>query len=179
MRSFRVVGTVACALFLTAADNPHIEDLLWQHRNLGKAFYENPDTHLRAVTELREALGLKPDSVRERINYGLALLHAGQTETGIAELVRAQKQDPSLPHTWFSLGIAYKHSGDYDKAIEQFKGMIRLVPTEPVPHYNLGAVLRSQGNTQAALPEFREAERLNPDLAGPHFQTPGSQPRRG
>lgn len=170
MRSLHVLGAVACALLLAAADNPHTEDLLWQHRNLGKAFYENPDTHLQAVTELREALRLKPDSVRERINYALALLHAGQTETGIAELVRAQKQDPSLPHTWFNLGIAYKHAGDYDKAIEQFKGMIRLAPTEPVPHYNLGAVLRSQGNTQAALPEFLEAERLNPDLAGPHFQ---------
>jgi tetratricopeptide (TPR) repeat protein len=170
MRSLRVLGAIACALFLTAADNPHTEDLLWQHRNLGKAFYENPDTHLQAVTELREALRLKPDSVRERINYGLALLHAGQTATGIAELVRAQKQDPSLPHTWFNLGIAYKHAGDYDKAIEQFKGMIRLAPTEPVPHYNLGSVLRSQGNTQAALPEFLAAERLNPDLAGPHFQ---------
>ncbi len=170
MRSLRVVGAVACALFLTAAGNPQTEDLLWQHRNLGKAFYENPDTHLQAVTELREALRLKPDSVRERINYGLALLHAGQTATGVAELVRAQKQDPSLPHTWFNLGIAYKHAGDYEKAIEQFKGMIRLTPSEPVPHYNLGSVLRSQGNTQAALPEFLEAERLNPDLAGPHFQ---------
>jgi hypothetical protein len=170
MRRLLVFGATACALFLLAADNPHTDDLLWQHRNLGKAFFENPDTHLKAVTELREALRLKPDSVRERINYGLALLHAGQAEAGVAELVRAQKQDPSLPYTWFNLGIAYKHAGDYDKAIEQFKGMIRLTPSEPVPHYNLGAVLRSQGNTQAALPEFLEAEKLNPDLAGPHFQ---------
>ncbi len=175
MRSLPAFVAVACALFLTAADNPHTNDLhtsdlLWQHRNLGKAFFENPDTHLKAVTELREALRLKPDSVRERVNYGLALLHAGQTEAGVAELVRAQKQDPTLPHTWFNLGIAYKHAGNYDKAIEQFKGMIRLRPSEPVPHYNLGAVLRSQGDTAAALPEFLEAERLNPDLAGPHFQ---------
>jgi hypothetical protein len=170
MRCLPVLGAVVCALFLIAADNPRTEDLLWQHRNLGKAFFENPDTHLQAVTELREALRLKPDSVRERINYGLALLHAGQTETGMAELMRAQRQDPKLPHTWFNLGIAYKHAGNYDKAIEQFRGMIRLAPTEPVPHYNLGAVLRSQGNTQAALPEFLEAERLNLDLAGPHFQ---------
>jgi len=85
MRSLSVFVGVACALFLTAADNPHANDLhmgdlLWQHRNLGKAFFENPDTHLKAVTEVREALRLKPDSVRERVNYGLALLHAGQTE---------------------------------------------------------------------------------------------------
>ena len=163
-------AVVLCAVFVIAADNPPAEDRLWEHRNLGKAFYENPDTHVQAVTELREALRLNPDSPTERINYGLALLRAGQTDAGVAELIRAQKQDAANPHTWFNLGIAYKHSGDYDRAIEQFKGMIRLVPAEPVPHYNLASVLRSKGDSQAALPEFLEAERLNPNLAGPHFQ---------
>jgi len=155
---------------LLAADVPQSETRLWQYRNLGKAFYENPDTHAQAVGQLRAALQLKPDSVRERINYGLALLHAGQTDAGAAELLKAQKQDPSIPHTWFNLGIVYKHAADYDKAIEQFRGMIRLVPGEPVAHYNLGSVLRSKGDNQAALSEFLEAERLNPNLAGPHFQ---------
>ena len=88
----------------------------------------------------------------------------------MAELLKAQKQDPSNPHTWFNLGIAYKHAGDYDQAIEQFKGMIKLVPAEAVAHYNLASVLRSQGNNEAAIPEFLEAERLNAGLAGPHFQ---------
>jgi hypothetical protein len=172
MTKSRFVGALlaAAALLLTAADAPPAEDRLWEHRNLGKAFYENPDTHVQAVTELREALHLNPNSARDRINYGLALLRAGQTDEGIAELVKAQKQDPSNPHTWFNLGIAYKHAGDYDKAIEQLQGMIKLVPNEAVAHYNLASVLRSKGDSEAALPEFQEAERLNPNLAGPHFQ---------
>ncbi len=159
-----------CAFFIGAADNPTVTTQLWEHRNLGKAFYENPDTHQQAAEELRKALQVAPTSVREHINYGLGLLRAGQTDAGIAELIRAQKQDPSLPHTWFNLGIAYKHAGDYDKAIEQFQGMIRLIPNEPTAHYNLAASLRSKNDNQAALPEFLEAERLNGDLAGPHFQ---------
>ena len=167
---FAGLAVLMGVLFLTAADVPPAEDRLWEHRNLGKAFYENPDTHVQAVTELHEALLLNPNSVRDRINYGLALLRAGQTDEGVAELVKAQKQDPSNPHTWFNLGIAYKHSGDYDKAIEQFQGMIKLVPTEAVAHYNLASVLRSKGDSDAALPEFLEAEKLNPNLAGPHFQ---------
>ena len=166
------VGTSVLVLLLTAAgaDAPPAEDRLWEHRNLGKAFYENPDTHVQAVTELHEALLLNPNSVRDRINYGLGLLRAGQTDQGVAELLKAQKQDPSNPHTWFNLGIAYKHAGDYDKAIEQLRGMIKLVPNEAVAHYNLASVLRSKGDPEAALPEFLEAERLNPNLAGPHFQ---------
>jgi tetratricopeptide (TPR) repeat protein len=172
MRRLEILGSVAvlCALWVLAADIPQSEDRLWQYRNLGKAFYENPDTHVQAVEQLRFALELAPNSAGERVNYGLALLRAGQTELGIAELLRAQKQDPAIPHTWFNLGIAYKHNGDYDKSIEQLRGMIRLVPNEAVAHYNLAAVLRAKGDITAALPEFLEAERLNPNLAGPHFQ---------
>ncbi len=173
MTRVRIFGLVAalCSLLLIAANTPSSsENLLWEYRNLGKAFYENPDTHLQSVQELRKALELKPDSVRERLNYGLALLRAGQNAEGMAELLKAQKQDPSLPHTWFNLGISYKHAADYDKAIEQFRGMIKLAPDEPAGHYSLAAVLRSKGDSAAALPEFLEAARLNPNLAGPHFQ---------
>ncbi len=173
MPRLRISGLVAalCSLLLIAADTPSsADDRLWEARNLGKAFYENPDTHVQSVQELKKALDLKPDSVRERVNYGLALLRAGQTDQGTIELLRAQKQDPSLPHTWFNLGIVYKNVADYEKAIAQFRGMIKLAPDEPAGHYNLAAVLRSKGDTTAALPEFLEASRLNPNLAGPHFQ---------
>src|SRR4029077_6547299 len=84
------------------------EEKLWRHRNLGKAFYENPTTQTQAVAEFKAALDLAPDSARERLNYGLALLRAGKTEEGVAELLRVQKQDPKLPHTWFNLGIVYR-----------------------------------------------------------------------
>jgi len=166
-----LVPTVAvcAALFAASAVTPQANQL-WEHRNLGKAFYENPDTHREAVDQLRQALDLAPNSVGERINYGLALLRAGQTDAGVAELVRAQKQDPSIPHTWFNLGIVYKHNGDYPRSIEQLNGMVRLVPNEPIAHYNLGSDYRALGDNEKALPEFKKAEELNPNLAGPHFQ---------
>jgi Flp pilus assembly protein TadD len=171
MRSLGILGCGAavCALLIAAEVTPR-QNQLWQYRNLGKAFYENPDTHIQAVEQLKKALDLDPNSVGERINYGLALLRAGQTDAGMAQLLQAQKQDPSIPHTWFNLGIAYENLGEFDKAVEEFRGMIRLVPNEPVTHYNLGAVLRDQGHMQEALMQFREAEKLNPNLAGPHFQ---------
>ncbi len=146
------------------------EDLLWHYRNLGKAFYENPTTQKEAVEEFKKALDLAPDSARERINYGLALLRAGQTKEGVAELEQAQKQDPSIPHTWFNLGINYKKEGDYEQAIEQLEGMAKLVPDEPVTHYNLGVLYRLSGKPKEGLQQLEIAEKLNPNLAGPHFQ---------
>src|SRR5205823_10586846 len=83
---------------------------LWHYRNLGKAFYENPTTQRQAVEEFKQALELAPDSARERANYGLALLRAGETERGVNELRQTQKQDPAIPHTWFNLGIVAKRN---------------------------------------------------------------------
>ena len=89
---------------LTRAD----EERLWRYRNLGKALYENPTTQQQAVEEFRKARDLAPNSPREILNYGLALLRVGDVAGGIAQLEKAQKLDPKLPHTWFNLGITFK-----------------------------------------------------------------------
>src|SRR5215813_7052154 len=103
----------AALLLLRGADSarPH-EDEIWRHRNLGKAFYENPTTQLEAVEEFKKALDLAPDSARERINYGLALLRAGKVKDGITQLKEAQELDPKIPHTWFNLGITFKKESE-------------------------------------------------------------------
>ena len=111
-----------------------------------------------------------PNSARERVNYGISLLHNAKTAEGIAELEKAQKQDPSIPHTWFNLGIAYKKESQFDKAIEQFQGMVKLVPDEPISHYNLGVLYKLTGKPEDSLKEVEISTKLNPNLAGPHFQ---------
>ncbi|HVV43701.1 MAG TPA: FG-GAP-like repeat-containing protein, partial [Bryobacteraceae bacterium] len=146
------------------------QDRLEQARNLGKAFFENPTTQSQAVEQFKKALDMQPDSARERVNYGIALLHAGKTAEGIAELEKAQKQDPKIPHTWFNLGIAYKKDSKYDQAIAEFQGMVKLAPDEPISHYNLGVLYKLDGKADLALKEFETSEKLNPRLAGPHFQ---------
>ncbi len=152
---------------------------LFRHRNLGKAFYENPATQYDAVGEFKRALELAPDSARERVNYGLSLMRAGQVPAGIAELKKAQEQDPSIPHTWFNLGIAYKRESQYEQAITQLEGMLRLVPDETITHYNLGVLYnlvrdpeggQAEDRGERALAHFEQAARLDPGLAGPHFQ---------
>src|ERR1700722_10208043 len=79
--------------WLVFGQNPN-DPRLWQHRNLGKAFYENPTTHKEAVEELRLALALAPNSVREQLNYGLALLRQGDVKAATAELEKVQKREP-------------------------------------------------------------------------------------
>ena len=172
-RSRRSVFVPVLLLFAApvarAACDPDGE-ALWRHRNLGKAFYENPATQYEAIGEFEKALALCPDSVRERVNYGLALVKAGQSERGIAELEKAQEQDPTIPHTWFNLGVAYKQNSEYAKATAQFERMVELAPDEPISHYNLGVLYKLDGRAEEAVRLFERAARLDPNLAGPHFQ---------
>jgi Tfp pilus assembly protein PilF len=162
-------GVLAVALLFSWNNGSKAEEIV-RHRNLGKAFYENPTTQALAVDEFRKALELAPESARERLNYGLALLHAGQTAEGLKELEQVQKQDPAIPHTWFNLGIAYKKDLQYAKAIVQFEGLLKLEPSDPIGHYNLGVLLKLTGKPDLAVPHFEASARLNPNLAGPHFQ---------
>src|SRR5215510_2451186 len=136
--------SVLLAVFLTSASllADSQDEMLWHYRNLGKAFYENSATQYEAVEMFKKALDLAPDSARERVNYGLALLRTGKAAEGMAELEQAQKQAPTLPHTWFNLGIAYKRASQYDRAMTQLEGMLRLVPDEPITHYNLGVLYK-------------------------------------
>ncbi len=166
----RISLAVLLLLALPLAAVPETDEPLWHHRNLGKAFYENPATQYEAVAEFEKALALAPGSVRERINYGLALLRSGKEAEGIAELVKAQQQNGAIPHTWFNLGIAYKRASLYEEAIEQLEGMLALVPEESITHYNLGVLYKLEGDRERALVHFETAARLEPRLAGPHFQ---------
>jgi tetratricopeptide (TPR) repeat protein len=179
MSSKGILWTSACALAvaglliwlaLPSASAAPDSAALEQHRNLGKAFFENPTTHEEAIAEFKKALDLAPDSVREKLNYGLALMHGNRVPDGVALLEQVQKLDPSLPHTWFNLGIYYKKAGQLDKAQVEFEHMVKLTPNEPIAHYQLGTLLRFANRNAEAIQECEKAAVLNPLLAGPHFQ---------
>ncbi|HWQ52051.1 MAG TPA: tetratricopeptide repeat protein [Bryobacteraceae bacterium] len=165
----RAVMALLAALVMQPSGSPDQERLL-RHRNLGKAFYENPTTQAQAVEEFRQALELAPKSAQDRLNYGLALLNANRRAEGLAELEAVQRQDPSIPHTWFNLGVAYKQKGEYGRAIEQFREMLKLAPDEPVSHYNLGFLYELQGDLDGALREFQTAARLDPAFVAPLYR---------
>ena len=167
-----VTAALASALFLgvPGSSGQTGQERLWRYRNLGKALFETPATAAEAPAELKKALELAPDSFRDRLNYGLALLRSGEIEQAIPELQKAQAQDPKSPYTWFNLGIAFKRQGRTADAIRQFERMVQLVPDEPVSHFNLGLLYSDTGRPDEALGQFETAARLDPKLVAPLFR---------
>jgi tetratricopeptide (TPR) repeat protein len=166
------VGFVAFAFVLAVAcSKPRNQNLLDEHRNLGKAFYENPTTQQQAVQEFQQALEIAPDSARDKLNYALALLKVqGRGDEAVKLLEEVQRQDPSLPHTWFNLGIYYKRQGDAPKAIVQFEGMLARTPDEAIAHYQLGTLYKQTNRNTEAKAQFEKAAELDPLLAAARFQ---------
>jgi len=166
----------ACAALLalgyaqTGAPRLTVEEQLARHRNLGKAFYENPTTQLESVTEFRRALALSPASIREKLNLGLAYVRAANNPEGLKYLEEVQRLEPKLPHTWFNLGIHWKKQGEAERAITQFREFVKLAPAEPKAHYNLGAALKLGGQNEEAVQAFERAAQLDPLLAAARFQ---------
>ncbi|HMD50895.1 MAG TPA: tetratricopeptide repeat protein, partial [Bryobacteraceae bacterium] len=150
---------------------PRNQDLLNQHRNLGKAFYENPTTQQEAVKEFQQALAIAPDSARDKLNYALALLKVpGREQEAVELLQQVQRQDPTLAHTWFNLGIYYKRQGDSQRAIAQFEGMLARTPDEAIAHYQLGTLYKQMNRPNDAQAQFEKAAQLDPQLAAARFQ---------
>lgn len=166
----KAVWLAVLTLGSAAAQGPSLEEL----RNLGKAFYENPTTQKEAVETLRRALALAPDSSRERLNYGLALLRAGRNAEAVVELLAVQKAAPDIPHTWFTLGVEYKKQGEAQKGLEQMLGAARLdgreQRREPIIQYNLGVLYKQLGDAEKALAAFEAARDLDAGLAAARFQ---------
>src|SRR5581483_5922693 len=166
--AFAVFVSVVVA---AGCSKPRNEALLDEHRNLGKAFYENPATQEQAVQEFRQAVAMAPDSARDKLNLALALLKVrGKEQEAVALLEQVQHQDPTLPHTWFNLGIYYKHQGDTARAIAQFEGMLVRTPNEAIAHYQLGALYNQVGRRGDAQAQFEKAVELDPLLAAARFQ---------
>ena len=171
-RSFAAFAVISFGFILAAGcSKPRNLDLLEQHRNLGKAFYENPTTQQEAVREFQQALQIAPDSARDKLNYALALLKVqGREAEAIQLLHEVQRQDPALPHTWFNLGIYYKRQGDTKRATEQFEGMLARAPDEAIAHYQLGTLYNQMDRRKEAEAQFEKAAELDPLLAAARFQ---------
>jgi tetratricopeptide (TPR) repeat protein len=163
--------SLAFVLMAVSCSKPRNQNLLDQHRNLGKAYYENPTTQQEAVREFQQALTIAPDSARDKLNYALALLKVqGREEEAVKLLQEVQRQDPALPHTWFNLGIYYKHQGDAKRAMEQFLGLLARTPDEAIAHYQLGTLYNQTNRRSEAQAQFEKAADLDPLLAAARFQ---------
>ncbi|MGO9470464.1 MAG: tetratricopeptide repeat protein, partial [Isosphaeraceae bacterium] len=115
----------------------------------------------QAVTELREALRLKPDSFEAHNGLGAILCDVRHDYDGaIVHFRAALRLRPNAAAVRHNLGAAFTMQGKVEEGIAEFRAAIRLEPDDVQAHNHLGVTLRSRGEFTEAIAELRKARDL-------------------
>ena len=128
----------------------------WHHRNLGKAFYENPTTQYAggrgAAQGARAGAGLAP---RARSTTAWRCCGPARPPRGIAELEKVQKQDPRCRTPGSTSASPTSRPRSTTKAIAQFEGMVELRARRPISPLQPGRALQARPAAPTALRALR------------------------
>jgi predicted CXXCH cytochrome family protein len=118
-----------------------------------------------AVRYFEEAAKRDPESASRLIQWGDALMEAGQWPLAEEKLRRATELTPDDPRAWGRLGWAMWQQNKAGEAKAALEKAIGLGPEVPELYNNLGLVLWGVGDRPAAEKEFRAALRIQPGIA--------------
>jgi tetratricopeptide (TPR) repeat protein/predicted Ser/Thr protein kinase len=132
------------------------------HLSLGSV-YSTTGKNAQAITELKRALELAPNSDEAYRRLGDAYLASGQAAEAIEAYQNAVGANPYFWWNHNSLGKAYLELGDSAKAREPFQKVVELASDNPIGYENIGAVYFREGKWLEAIPYFQKGLSLAPD----------------
>jgi predicted CXXCH cytochrome family protein len=118
-----------------------------------------------AIQFFEEAAKRDPQSAPRLIEWGDALMQAGQWSVAEEKLRRATQLAPNDLRGWGRLGWALWQQNKAPEARAAIEKAIGLDPEVPELHNNLGLLLVGTGDRAGAEKEFRAAIRIQPGVA--------------
>lgn len=127
------------------------------HATLGWIKFRHDWDYAGAEREFRRAIELKPGYTTARHWYGFYLAAMGRFDEAIAELKRAQEQDPVSLITNTALGTVLLLARRYDQAIVQYHRTLELDPYFTPALQSLGWAYAHQGKYEEAIHYCKKA----------------------
>lgn len=103
---------------------------------------------------------------------GIARLHAGRREEGLADFRSALDHIADYPPALTNLGNVLLEDGAIDEAIAHYRAAILADDEYAVAHQNLGVALKRAGRLDEGVRELRRAARLEGGLFGRQRKRP-------
>ena len=122
-----------------------------------------------AEKAVREAIRMKPDYAKARLELGGLLGAAGRYEEAINALQDVIRIKPDYVEAHIELGFTFYRLGQNDYAIEACKQAIRLDAFHALAHYNLGVIYSDIGDKVAALSQYKVLQSLDDAFADKLF----------
>ncbi len=118
-----------------------------------------------AIRYFEEAAKRDPESSQRLMQWGDALMEAGQWTSAESKLRRATELTPGDARAWGRLGWAMWQQNKGAEARAALEKAIGLDPDVPDLHNNLGLVMWGVGDRAGAEKEFRAALQIQPGIA--------------
>lgn len=156
LAGFRVIGRRGAWVAAAAA------------AGLGCATWARNGDYRTSVLIWQDTVAKRPMNARAHCNLGNALLAAGRTDAGIAELNRALQISPDDADTNLDLGVAIGNAGRFADAIPRIQRALAANPGLAEGHFDLGWLYASTQRVPEALDEYARAIALRPDYRDAH-----------
>jgi Flp pilus assembly protein TadD len=135
---------------------------------LGFATWERNLDYRTSVGIWKDTVAKRPMNARAHCNLGNALLAAGQTDAGMAELSQALLISPDDADTNLDLGVAIGKTGRFADAIPRIQRALGANPGLAEGYFDLGWLYTSTGRIPEALDQYTHAIALRPDYHDAH-----------
>ena len=121
----------------------------------------------------------------EAAEEGMELLHSGEVERAIDELLRVTREDPKNEYAFHFLGHAYFEKEAYPEALKSYVEALTLVPEYVGAMIGAGQALRMMGEYDRAIRMGQRVLKSRPDdgdalflVGAAHFQKGENQPAK-
>ncbi|OGO35163.1 MAG: hypothetical protein A2W35_13540 [Chloroflexi bacterium RBG_16_57_11] len=117
-----------------------------------------------AVSVLRLALALQPNSAMLNDTYGYLLFRQGELQPAQIQFERALYLDPELASALNNLGVTLLAQGQSKQAVQQLRSASVLDPGNAMLVQNLGDAYLASGDLESAMAAYQNAFTLDPTL---------------
>ena len=140
-----------------------------EHRLSELLPHEREDA-VMALSELRSAVLVSPDSADDRLKLAQGLYRIGDLDAALDECRVALKLKSHNAKAYLQLGVTLMAKQDGHAAAIALMEAILLDPELTHAHYSLGSVQYSLGNLTAAIQSYRRALDLQPNFPDARYR---------
>jgi Tfp pilus assembly protein PilF len=124
--------------------------------------YDYLNFHDKAISDMKEALIIKPNDINALNNLSMALFSNGQTDESQKILLQILTLDSTLIGTYINLGYQNQQLGRYAEAEKYLTNGLRVNPNEAFLLNNLGYVQHKLGKTSEGIKNINKSIKVNP-----------------
>jgi TolB-like protein/Tfp pilus assembly protein PilF len=132
------------------------DSLAEPHATLGTVLFEYDWNFAEAEREFKRAIELNPKYATAHHWYSEYLLAMGRYDEALAEIKRAQAEDPLSLIINSMVGIVHAVRGEHDQAVTQLKKTIEMDPNFARTHLFLAEIYEDQGLFEDAISEHEK-----------------------